>query len=163
VRSPQGQMSSLVILKATAPEHFAQGRALFEDYQRWLAVDLSFQNFSAELESIATMYGPPSGVLLVAKSGDLYAGCVGIRPLEGRCAEMKRMYVPEAFRGRGIGRALAEASVSAARELGYAAVRLDTVPRLEAALAIYRSLGFVEIGAYRYNPHSDALFLELKL
>jgi GNAT superfamily N-acetyltransferase len=156
-------MEAVTIVTASSPEQFAQARRLFEDYQRWLGIDLSFQDFSGELDAIARMYGPPAGALLLASQGRAYVGCVALRPLEGSVAEMKRMFVPEAFRGRGIGRALAQASVSVARDLGYSALRLDTIPRLGAALALYKALGFVEIAAYRHNPVPDAIFLELRL
>jgi GNAT superfamily N-acetyltransferase len=156
-------MAVPTIVTATLPAHYAHARRLFEDYQRWLGIDLSFQSFSEELDQISTIYGPPSGTLLLIKSDDRYVGCVGLRLLEGNLAEMKRMYLEEAFRGRGVGRALTKECISAARGLGYSAIRLDTIPRLNIALTIYRDLGFVEITPYRYNPDPSAIFLELKL
>jgi len=151
------------VFTAQLLEHFARGRALIEDYQRWLGIDLCFQNFASELDQIASMYGPPSGALILAQMDEKYVGCVGIRALEPQIAEMKRMYVPEAFRGLGIGRALAEHSIAVARNLGYKRMRLDTVPRLRAARSIYFKLGFVAIPAYRHNPDPETLFLELEL
>ena len=156
-------MTSYSIVKASLPEHFTHARRLFEDYQRWLGIDLCFQNFSQELNALAEMYGPPAGALLLARIGEDYVGCVGLRNLGERRAEMKRMYVVESSRGRGVGFALAEACITSARSLGYEAIRLDTVPRLKAALAIYRKLGFVETPAYRHNPDPGAIFLELSL
>ena len=156
-------MAAPIIVTATLPAHYAHARRLFEDYQRWLGIDLSFQNFTKELDQISTIYGPPSGTLLLIKADDRYVGCVGLRLLEGNLAEMKRMYLEEAFRGRGVGRALTKECISAARGLGYSAIRLDTIPRLNIALTIYRELGFVEITPYRYNPDPGAIFLELKL
>lgn len=151
------------ILAATLPEHYLCARRLFENYQRWLGIDLCFQHFNDELNEIPSMYGPPSGALLLAEMDHHYIGCVGLRLLEPGIAEMKRMYLADSARGLGIGRALAERCVLAARDLGYTAIRLDTLPRLNAATAIYRKLGFVEIAPYRHNPDPETLFFELRL
>ena len=88
---------------------------------------------------------------------------MAVRPLADATAELKRLYVRPAGRGLGVGRALAEAAVDAARALGYARIVLDTVPGMDAAVGLYRSLGFVEIPAYRFNPVPGATYLELTL
>jgi GNAT superfamily N-acetyltransferase len=151
------------IVEARSPEDYAAAKAMIQDYARWLGVDLEFQNFSHELATLATMYGPPRGAMLLAREGDAVVGCAGLRELEADVAEMKRMFVPPEHRGRGIGRLLLEAFCAKARELGYKAVRLDTVGRLDVATAMYRRHGFVPIAPYRYNPDPTALFFELKL
>jgi GNAT superfamily N-acetyltransferase len=101
--------------------------------------------------------------MLLARDGDTVVGCVGLRELEADVAEMKRMFVPPEYRGRGIGRGLLETFIAKARELGYQAIRLDTVQRLDAAAAMYRRHGFVPIAPYCYNPDPTAIFLELRL
>jgi ribosomal protein S18 acetylase RimI-like enzyme len=58
---------------------------------------------------------------------------------------------------------LAGTSIEKARGMGYRRMRLDTVPAMKSAKALYRSLGFKKIGAYRYNPIEGAEFLELDL
>ncbi len=132
---------------------------LFREYADSLGVDLSFQGFEAELDALPQGYD----VLLVASLGGDALGCVGVRPQEGDACEMKRLYVRPAGRGLGIGRALAVAAIERARAAGYARMRLDTLPTMQAAHGLYRSLGFVEIDPYRHNPIAGSRFLELWL
>ena len=144
---------------------FLEARSLFEEYAAQLGVDLCFQNLSAELERLPEMYGPPSGRLILARLGDQLLGCVGVRPLDadpGAC-EMKRLYVRDAARGLGVGRLLAEASIAAARELGFVRMVLDTLGRMTAARALYSNLGFQDTDAYCANPNEDVKYLELPL
>jgi GNAT superfamily N-acetyltransferase len=156
-------VDELSIARSQTDADYAAARVLIEDYQRWLGVDLGFQGFSQELETLREMYGPPSGALLIARFGAADAGCVGLRRLDRSTCEMKRMYVREAFRGRGAGAALMDGFTGCARELGYGCVRLDTVRRLGTALGIYLRAGFREIPAYRHNPDPQAVYMELTL
>jgi ribosomal protein S18 acetylase RimI-like enzyme len=148
---------------ATIPEDIDAVRALFEEYAESLDFDLGFQGFEREVGELPGEYAEPRGTLLLARLGSDAAGCVGLRPLEGETCEMKRLYVRASARGHGLGRALAEAVVAAARERGYASMRLDTVPSMVAAQALYRSLGFRDIQPYRFNPVEGTSFLELEL
>lgn len=157
---------SYKITPALTPTDLASTTTLFQAYATALGLDLSFQDFAAELSSLPGKYSPPTGSLLLAKSTSTNEaiGCVGVRPLDspGVC-EMKRLYVSPAGRGSGIGKALAEAIVVEAKRLGYRAMRLDTLASMTSARGLYRSLGFREIEAYYANPLEEVVYLELKL
>jgi len=128
-----------------------------------LGFDLDFKNFKKELANLPGDYAPPGGRLLIALWREQLSGCVALRKLEDRICEMKRLYVRPQFRGKGIGRALAEAIIEKAREIRYHSMRLDTISSMDGARALYLSLGFKEIAPYRYNPIKGAAFMELGL
>jgi putative acetyltransferase len=153
----------MVIVRAETAEHLRDVRALFEQYAASLSFDLSFQDFEHELASLPGEYAQPNGCLLLAYWNDDLAGCVGLRKFSEGVCEMKRMYVRPEFRGRGIGRRLAEEVVEQAREIGYARMRLDTIAEMVSARALYRSLGFRTIPPYRPNPQLGAEYMELDL
>lgn len=153
----------LAIRAAEGADDLAQVRALFLDYSRSLGVDLGFQNFEEEVAALPGNYQPPDGCLLLAADGVEILGCVSVRSLEPGICEMKRLYLRPAARGRGAGRALAEAAIRFARTAGYREMRLDTLPSMSAAQALYRDLGFVDIPPYRYNPVPGSAFLALDL
>ncbi|MBS0395908.1 MAG: GNAT family N-acetyltransferase, partial [Proteobacteria bacterium] len=128
-----------------------------------LGVDLGFQDLGHELETLPAQYGPPSGAFLLARDGTRALGGVGLRALEPAVAELKRLYVVPAARGTGTGRALVVAMLERARALGYRRVRLDTLPAMAEAQALYRALGFREIAPYRFNPLPGTAYFELGL
>ena len=154
------------IAPARTPADIEDARRLFREYETSLGIDLCFQNFEQELAGLPGRYAAPDGALLLARAGQAgLAGCVALRPLppeDGIC-EMKRLYLRDAFRGRGVGRLLAEAIIAEARGIGYRRMRLDTLPSMRRAIPLYRSLGFTDIPPYTENPVEGVLFLEKKL
>ena len=153
-----------VIKEAAGPEQLASVRELFREYQQGLGISLCFQDFEAELATLPGRYAPPGGTILLVSLGGQDAGCVALRPLDapGVC-EMKRLYVRQGHQGTGLGRALAEAAIGQARRRGYAAMRLDTLPAMGRAIALYESLGFRDIEPYCANPHPGVRYLQLDL
>lgn len=151
------------IVQASSPADLEVVRSLFREYQRAIGVDLGFQAFESELRDLPGAYVRPRGRLLLALEDDALAGCGALRPLASDVAELKRMWVRPAFRGRGLGRRIAEALLAAAREEGYRLARLDTLAGMREAIALYRSLGFREIPAYYPNPLPGAVYMELAL
>jgi ribosomal protein S18 acetylase RimI-like enzyme len=151
------------IVEATAREDLARVRDLFLEYAGSLGFDLSFQDFERELEELPGEYAQPRGCLLVAVEDGEAAGCVALRDLGNCVAELKRLYVRQQFRGSGLRKLLTLRIIEEARKRGYARIRLDTVPLMTPAIALYRSLGFKPIAPYRFNPIEGALFLELEV
>ena len=151
-------------VQASSPDDIQHARELFEEYAAWLQIDLCFQNFAQELANLPGDYAPPDGRLLLAIEENQIAGCVAIRKIDDSACEMKRLFLRAAFRGKGLGRKLAEAIIAEARRIGYERMRLDTLPgKMDQAIELYRSLGFKEIGAYYHNPVLGATFMELTL
>jgi ribosomal protein S18 acetylase RimI-like enzyme len=147
-----------------SPAQIAQARELLLEYAESLGFSLCFQNFDQEVAGLPGDYAPPEGRLLIAEYRGQLAGCVGLHRLEPGICEMKRLYLRAQFRGRGLGRLMAEAVIAEARAIGYPAMRLDTVELvMPNAVAMYRRLGFVEIEPYRLNPIAGALYMELAL
>jgi ribosomal protein S18 acetylase RimI-like enzyme len=151
------------IIEGHGSEHVPVVRALFEEYADSLEVDLGFQDFDRELAELPGEYAPPAGRLLLAVDGSEPAGCAGLRPFAPGVCELKRLYVRPRHRGNGLGRRLTEAIVAAGADAGYERMRLDTLPTMAAARDLYRSLGFVEIEAYRPNPIHGTTYFELAL
>jgi len=139
------------------------GRQLFREYADEIQVDLSFQNFAEELAEMPGKYSPPTGRLFVVLYKDEPAGCVAIRPFSTNTCELKRLYVRKEYRGTRIGHQLARTAINAAREIGYEAIYLDTLPPMTAAIALYESLGFREILPYYDSPISGSRFMTLDL
>ena len=159
-------MATFTISKVQSQEDLEDIIILFEHYARSLGIDLSFQDFATEMASMPGKYASPSGRLLLARSKITGAaiGCVGLRQFgSDAICEMKRLYVDPSGRGLGVGKALAVAVVEEAKRLGYHAMRLDTLPSMASARALYKSLGFEEIMPYYDTPIEGTIFLELTL
>lgn len=160
-------VSSVSLASAATPAELEAIRHLFKEYADSLQVDLCFQNFDAELASLPGEYAAPRGRLLLAKVGDQFAGCCALRALDcvdyANACEMRRLYVRPGFRGLGLGRILAEATLDLARVHGYDSILLDTLTDMEAARALYQDLGFDEVPPYYFNPIAGAHYLRADL
>jgi len=148
---------------AEGPADVEAVRRLFVEYQESLGIDLCFQGFDRELAELPGEYAPPEGCLLVARAGDDVVACVALRRLDVETCEMKRLYVRPSQRGLGLGRGMAEAVIAQARRIGYRLMRLDTLPSMTEAAALYERLGFRETEPYTANPVPGARFLQLEL
>lgn len=162
--TPPTKVPSFIITQATSPGQITQARGLFLEYAQSLGFSLCFQSFDKELAALPGDYAPPDGRLLLAEIDGQLAGCVALHKLESKICEMKRLYLRPQFRGKGLGRALAETVIAEARAIGYECMRLDTVePIMKDAVAMYRRLGFKEIAPYCPNPIQGAMYMELQL
>ena len=158
------RIAGLRMTQASSPAQIAQVRELFLEYAKSLGFSLCFQSFDQELAGLPGDYSPPDGRLLIAEYEAELAGCVALHKLEPGICEMKRLYLRPAFRGKGLGRRLAETILNEARSIGYQRLRLDTVERvMRDAVGLYRALGFREIAPYRANPMEGTLYMELVL
>lgn len=153
----------LTLTEVSRANEVGTARRLFEEYARGLGIDLRFQGFDEELATLPGGYARPDGRLLLAHVGDEVAGCVALRRLEPDVCEMKRLYVRPGFRGLGVGLMLAKTIIAEAAAAGYRRMRLDTLPSMSSAMALYHRFGFREIQPYRNNPVEGAVFLELQL
>jgi GNAT superfamily N-acetyltransferase len=151
-------------VQAESPPHVARARELFQEYAQSLGVNLCFQNFEQELAGLPGHYAPPDGRLLLAEYEGQLAGCVALHKWEAGICEMKRLYLRPSFRGKGLGRVIADKIIAEARSIGYQRMRLDTIePLMKDAVGMYRKLGFREIAPYRPNPIVGAMCMELQL
>jgi len=151
------------IIKARGKRDINIIRELFQEYADSLGFSLDFQHFDKELNSLPGDYAPPEGCLLLAYVGNQAVGCVGLRKISKGICEMKRMYVRKKYRGKGIGKKLANKIIKEARRIGYERMRLDTISTMVEAIHLYESLGFKEIEQYYYNPIEGTKYMELKL
>ena len=152
------------ITPATTDEQIEQARALFREYEAWLGMSLCFQGFEEEMANLPGKYAPPGGRLYVAYNDGKPIGCIALRGIEPSICEMKRLYLRDAARGKGVGVRLIEQVIADAREIGYEKMRLDTYPpKMGKAVSLYEAHGFYEIPAYYHNPHDGVLFMEKTL
>lgn len=148
---------------AQTAHDFEIAKALFVEYSRSLNLDLGFQNFETELTELPKRYGGPNGDLILAYVGHQLAGGIAVHQFAPKIAEMKRLYVKTPFRSLGIGHELVARIMASAQSLGYETIRLDTIPKMQAAQKIYQEAGFKPIAPYRYNPAPGAIYLECQL
>jgi len=154
------------VIRPALPHEMPLVKALFIEYATEIGnhtgLDLAFQCFDQELATLPGKYSPPLGAILLAELDGVPRGVVALRPLSEGIAEMKRLFVQPQARGYRLGRLLVEAVVEQACQLGYCAIRLDSLPHMESAIALYRSLGFRDIEAY-YENSVCPIYLELAL
>lgn len=157
-------VSSPVRLRPATLDDLDTVVTLFREYASGIGIDLGYQGFEDELESLPGAYAPPKGALLLAEIGGEAMGCVAVRPIHGtQFCEMKRLYVRDRARGTGAGRRLAEAAIGEGQRMGYVGVRLDTLSTMQTALSLYRALGFVEIPPYYATPVTGTVFMHKNL
>jgi GNAT superfamily N-acetyltransferase len=152
-----------LIRDAASAADIEEVRELFREYEAAIGVDLCFQDFQHELSTLPGQYSRPAGRLLLAVDGTRTLGCVGLRGLSRSDCEMKRLYVRPAARATGLGRLLVTTVLDEARTAGYRRVLLDTLPSMNEAITLYRSVGFTDAVPYRHNPIAGALYLALEL
>ena len=153
-----------MIISAQTPDQIKEIRRLFREYERWLGLDLCFQNFEQELANLPGKYAEPTGRLFLIRVENKAAGCIALRKIDDEVCEMKRLYVRENFRGSNFGKQLIERLIKDAKEIGYKKMRLDTLPeKMPRAVKLYKSYGFRQIEPYYDNPYREALFMELNL
>jgi ribosomal protein S18 acetylase RimI-like enzyme len=162
--------ASPIIRLADCAADYETARLLFNEYATWLAIDLCFQGFAEELATLPGAYAPPRGRLFLAEDREAAkaAGCVALRPLKSdpssASCELKRLWVRPEFRGRGLGGALTDAALAAARDIGYTSMKLDTLPaKMPDAVAMYRAFGFEECAPYYHNPIAGSLYMTCAL
>ncbi len=153
----------MIIIQATTEEQIKRAGELFIEYAKSLDFELCFQNFNKEVAELPGAYSPPEGRLFLAEIDGEIAGCIALRKLENEICEMKRLYVKPQFRGHNIGKELVLKLIDEAKGIGYKKMRLDTVPAMQTAQKLYKSIGFKEIEPYRLNPVPGAVYMELEL
>ena len=152
------------LIRAHSEEDLAEVAELFREYAEWLAIEMSSCKIEKTISELPGQYGPPDGCLLLARQDGRPAGCVALRRFDDGKCEMKRLHVRPAYRGRGIGKALAVEIINEARRLGYRKMRLDSIAdRMKEAVSLYRALGFRKIPPYGDHPEGCTLFMELDL
>jgi putative acetyltransferase len=151
------------LIEAESAGDLARIRVLFAEYGASLPFSLCFQRFEEELAGLPGAYARPEGCLLLALGEDEAVGCVALRKIAEGVAEMKRLFVRPAFRGKGIGRILAEAILDEAAKAGYRSIKLDTIDSMKEAITLYRDLGFETTSPYTYNPVPGVIFMERSL
>lgn len=154
---------SVEIRLAQHPQDFLDATQLILEYVSWLGFDLAFQNFDQEMAGLPDMYNPKDGGLFIAYLEAKAVGIAGLRRFSVTDAEVKRMFVKDEAKGMGIGKQLLRKCIETAKTLNYQSIKLDTAAFMHAAIKLYTDHGFVEIPAYRFNPHDHARYFELVL
>ena len=153
----------MLLIRRAVPADIPHVREMLQEYVEWIGLDLAFQEIDAELDGLPGDYAPPRGALFVAIDGNRYLGMIALRPIDGLVGEMKRLYVRPEARGRGLARLLITRLCDEAKQLGYSELRLDTLPMMGDAQALYEAYGFVDIAPYYDTPIAGTRFMSKKL
>jgi ribosomal protein S18 acetylase RimI-like enzyme len=146
-----------------SPALWQIARELVREYAASLNVDLAFQNFDEELQHLETEYALPTGTFLLARNETEFLACGAFRRFSAPDCELKRLYVRPSGRNLGLGRQLAQTLIAEAKSLGYHRMLLDTLPTMQSAQSLYKSLGFEPTPPYRFNPIPGSAYLKLDL
>ena len=150
-------------IRPSTPLDIPEVRAMLREYLDWIGLDLAFQEIDEELAGLPGDYAPPRGALFVVPEANRLVAMIGLRPLEGTISEMKRLFVRPEARGRGLAKQLIAHVLDEARRLGYSEIRLDTLPMMGDAQALYAAMGFADIEAYYETPIAGTRFMALRL
>jgi putative acetyltransferase len=157
---PINKLPQMKIIIAHSDEEYKTAAILFQEYAAWLNIDLSFQKFDDELLHLKAMYNFPSGAIFLSKENKIFTGCVAIRKIDTETAELKRMFIRDIYRGKGVASSLLQNAIEKAIQLGYKKIRLDTLDNMIPAINLYKKNGFYEIEPYYFNPEKNAIFFE---
>ncbi len=146
-----------VVVRPEPPDREPAASLLAEYYAEVARLYPGWSPATGSTASVAEM-SPPTGCFLVAYVDGVAAGCGTVRRMDDATAEIKRMYVRPEVRGRGVARRILAGLESAALELGYRRIVLDTGDRMPEAQALYRSSGYDDIPDYNANPWAAAWF-----
>ena len=147
-------------IHASNDEEYYQASLLFQEYAKWLNIDLTFQNFENELRSLEEMYSGKKAILILGYDNLNCVACVGVRQIDEETAELKRMYVKPMYQRKGIGQSLLNQSLEFAKKAKYNKIRLDTLEQMTPAMNLYLTNGFYKIDAYYFNPEPTAVYFE---
>ncbi len=153
----------LKCIQAASSDELAQARELFLEYAATPGIGVCFKGFEEEVQGLPGDYAPPEGRLLLSYVNGQAAGCVALRKIEPGVCEIRRLYVRPQFRGQQLGRELADAIITQAREAGYHTARLGTLPVMKEAIALYQSLGFRRVAPYKATALDEAIYMEKPL
>jgi ribosomal protein S18 acetylase RimI-like enzyme len=151
------------IVNVSEQTDFKHAAILFTAYANSINIDLSFQHFQSELETLHHMYALPYGMIFLCKQEETVVGCVAVRKIDNQISELKRMYVIPKYQGMGIGQMLLDEAIGFAKKAGYEMMRLDTLNTMKPAMHLYQKNGFYSIPAYYQNPEPTAAYFEKKL
>ena len=155
--------NNIVYKKLETEDEISKAKELILEYMRWLNIDLCFQDIDDELANFPKKYSPPEGEFIIAKNNNKVIGIVGIKNLENNICEMKRLFVKDEYKNKGIGKELVGEIIEEAKIRNYKKIMMDTLNTMEKALKIYYKYGFYEIKKYYNNPYEGVIYLEKEL
>ena len=144
-------------------DYIDQVKKLISEYTEKLNRDLSFQNLEEELKNPEKKYTAPAGELLVAVEDGTVVGMVAYHKHSDDRCEMKRLYVRPGYRKNKLGNKLVEQIIEHAEKAGFKEMVLDTITPLQAAIHLYKKMGFAECEPYYDNPMNDVVYMKKNL